>query len=327
MSKSIQAPKDNFSLDIPILSGSEIKLTKFDFSFKKIRILDIQSKKFESYIRRMQPELEGREIPLIKHIAEDIYGKSDKKYAVVPQNPEVQCNQQDLVNVWRFLLIIYPSDLQIQHVIHYYYNGKAFDNPSFSSYHRRRTGEYPGNLLNAEDLEISEVNQFAKKYFDRLNLDNYVGFAIEKYITSFHASHYHYQYLDLCIALESIIVSHQVELSYRLKRTVAILCGKNLSRCDHIFKQLTQIYGFRSTIVHGGKFDDKDIEEYLEVLQAIVSRTLIELIIHNIATTGKLAEIITSLGFGDREKISTGWKGYKLNHYILHKSNWGILKK
>lgn len=183
-----------------------------------------------------------------------------------------------------------------------------------------KRGDYE-NYLFSDDEYLEEINEYIRLVFDRLNLTNYIGIAIENYLTSYSASHIHYQYLTLCIALESIISGNQ-ELIYRIRRSVAILCGKDLFNCHRIYDNLNKLYTLRSKIIHGESFDYKKVAEYLPPLKSIVSRTIIELLIHNIPTNTELNLKITEVGFGDRTKISESWKHFTLNIITHVESNW-----
>lgn len=308
-------------LKIPILTGSAFDLSLFDFSFKDISIFDIQSDGFEKYIENLQPDSKEDNLAFVEEIRKTIFFESDKKYAIVNNNPRTHFNYQDITNVWRLLLIIYPSDLQIEHVIEFDVDKGVIHNSSMSSWIKRMNGQFPGDLLIALQGDVEEVNEFAKNYFDGLNSQNYIGIAIENYLTSFGASHLHYQYLTLCIALESIVHSDN-ELTYRLRRTTAILCGMDSFNCDIIYDNLNHLYKLRSKIIHGAEYDIAKVKEYMQPLKAIVSRTIIELLIHNIPTNKALNEIITRLAFGDRNKISKKWKSYRLNISTVVDLNW-----
>jgi hypothetical protein len=301
---------------VPILSGTYFDLTKFDFSFKDICIYDVQSQAFEKYIQDLQPDNECL-LNFIRDLQKNIHSEYEKKYAIVKNNPRKDFNYQDILNVWRLLLIIYPSNLQIEHVINYYEQDGFIENSSMSYYENRNNGE----SLFALEEDVPEVNEFSKRYFDRLNLQNYIGVAIENYLTSYMASHIHYEYLTLCIALESSIYGNQ-ELTYRLRRTVAVLCGKDVFNCNIIYENLNKLYTLRSKIIHGEEYRIDKVIEYLNPLRAIVSRTIIELMIHNISSNKDLNDIITKLGFGDRSKITADWKSYKLNMSTVVASNW-----
>jgi hypothetical protein len=308
-------------LKIPILTGAAFALTRFDFSFKDITIFDIQSEAFEEYIENLQPDSKEDNLAFIREIRKTIFFDWDKKYAIVNNKPRTRYNYQDITNVWRFLLIIYPSDLQIEHIIEYEIDDGVIHHSSMLSWIKRTSGEYPGNLLVALKEDVDEVNEFAKNYIDQLNLQNYVGIAIENYLTSFGASHLHYEYLTLCIALESIVHGDN-ELTYRLRRTTAVLCGKDAFNCDIIYENLNHLYKLRSKIIHGEEYSMDKVREYLQPLRAIVSRVIIELLIHNIPTNKTLNEIVTRLAFGDRDKISAKWKPYRLNISTVVDSNW-----
>jgi Apea-like HEPN len=305
---------------VPILSGSFFDLQLFDFSFKDIKIIDIDSRRFDYYIKK----LKAYPSPYLKKIKEK-RSSYDKKYAIVKIHPNVDFNYADILNVWKILLIIFPSDLQIEHIIDFTFDNDGYDFNSISSWEKRVTGEYPGQPLYTKETDLLEVNDFIKSVFNRLNQDNYIGIAIENYLTSYNASHFHYQYLALCISLESIVYGSQ-ELTYRLKRSVSILCGESPFNCNMIFNNINKIYKLRSEIIHGESYEITKVKDYLIPLKAIVSRTIIELLIHNIPSNKLLNEEITKIGYGDRNKISSGWKAYELNIHTFIETNWTELK-
>jgi hypothetical protein len=308
-------------ITIPILCNTDFDLSKFDFSFKELQIIDLASEAFETYIRGLQPEFFEQNMMFPREIIKTIHSDFDKKYAVVKTNPKENFNYEDVINVWKLLLIIFPSDLQIEYEITYTYDDNFFQRAYMSKDIRRYTGEYPGNLLISLDENIAEINEFAKTVFDRLKLNNYIGIAIENYITSYSASHEHYTYLTLCIALESTISGNQ-ELLYRIRRTVSVLCGKDTYNCNNIYDNLNKIYSLRSKIIHGEDYKYEKMINYLTPLRAIVSRTIIELLVHNLPTTKELDKKITEIGFGNRNLISENWKHYTLNVMTIVESNW-----
>lgn len=303
---------------ILIISGSDYDLTKFDFSFRDIIIYDTQSEGFEKYIESIQPGYKDHNLSFLHNIKEQIHNKYEKKYAIVKNILNKNSDIHELSNVLKLLLIIFPSDLQIECSIDFF----ELDGILQCSATINSDSVYnPGESLISLDHYVNEINEFIKLSFDRLNNDNYLGFAIENYITSFTASHIHYQYLTLCIALECLIQGNQ-ELTYRLRRTIAVLCGKDVFNCKIIFNNLNKLYSLRSDIIHGEKYHLDKVSEYLKPLQAIVSRAIIELLVHNVPTNKELHEIITELGYGDRAKISQNWKPYELNINTIVASNW-----
>ncbi|MEY4538586.1 MAG: Apea-like [Bacteroidota bacterium] len=310
-------------ITIPILCNSSYNLTKFDFSFKDITIYDISSKKFKEYIKIQQPEFLKANFNFIKPLLGNINSIHDKRYAIVKNDPKTDFNYKDIVNVWKILLIMFPSDLQIEHELDYQFENNFFQRISKSTVERKITGENSENSLMASDDDIEEINEFIKTVFDSLKLDNYLGFAIDNYLTSYSASHFHYQYLTLCISLENIIYGNQ-EITYRLRRNVSILCGQDECSCNIIFENLKKLYALRSKIIHGDSYEIKIVIEYLKPIKSIVSRTIIELLVHNFDKIEKLNHRLTEIGFGDRNKISQGWKHYKLNEQTMVEANWKI---
>src|SRR5690606_34645467 len=114
---------------------------------------------------------------------------------------------------------------------------------------------------------------FISIHFERLKGDNFITLAIESYLTSYSASHFHFQYLTLCMALESVVDGSQ-ELTYRLKRSIGLLCGDKIDSCKRIYNNINKLYKVRSKIIHGEKYDAPKILKYLSPLKSIVSRTI-----------------------------------------------------
>lgn len=310
---------------IPVLANSYFELNKFDFSFKDITIYDISSEEFENYIEKQQPDFKAQNLSFFNSIIESIHSEYDKKYVIVKNNPKENFKYSEIYNVWKILLIIFPSDLQIEYEVAFEYEDDFFQRSYMSTNEKRYTGDYPGDLLISDDEDVPEINEFISTYYENINDDNYIGLAIESYLNSYTASHYHFQYLTLCMSLESIIYGDQ-ELTYRLRRSIGLICGEKPYNCHRIYNNINKLYKIRSKIIHGEKFDVNKIIEYLESLRAIVSRVIIELIVHNVTKKEDLNNRITELGFGDREKISDNWKPYKLNISTFVASNWKELK-
>jgi len=194
-----------------------------------------------------------------------------------------------------------------------------------STFEKRYTGEYPGELLYCDDDKLEEINEFISIHFERLKGDNFITLAIESYLTSYSASHFHFQYLTLCMALESVVDGSQ-ELTYRLKRSIGLLCGDKIDSCKRIYNNINKLYKVRSKIIHGEKYDAPKILKYLSPLKSIVSRTIIELLVHNITDKKELNSKITELGYGGRDKISENWKKYELNILTFADTNWKELE-
>lgn len=123
-------------------------------------------------------------------------------------------------------------------------------------------------------------------------------------------------YLDLCISLESIVNGNS-ELLYKIRRNVAILCGKSEADSWTLFKNIDKIYKLRSQIVHGEDYKIELIEKYLPYLINLVSRLIIEIISLNVKEKNTLNDKMTSIGFGDKIKISSEYKYFQFNPEVL----------
>lgn len=313
-------------IKIPVLSHTAFDLTKFDFSFKDIKILDIQSVEFRDYISSFSKDavFKDNDFSFFEDLIKTVRYAHEKKYAVIKLNPKQNFNYDDIESVWKLLLIIFPGDIQISNIVHYYETedvGGAY----MTQFEEIETGEYPGNLLISDDKDIPEINDFFKNVFDKINQHKtYIGLLIENYLVSFHASHSHYKYLNLCMALESTVHGSE-EVSYKLRRNIAVLCGADYYNSEIIHDNIKKLYSLRSKIIHGENFDIAKVESYIPHITALVSRTIIELLAHNISSSEELNNIITGLGYGERAKISKGWKHYKLNISTVVESNWKSL--
>lgn len=304
---------------IPIFTGIHLDIRQFDFSFKDISIFDFRSKEFKNYLNGLQAELGDEVRRFMRGSHKKIHFPFQVEYAIVKNNPHSDYNYQDFHAIIDFLLIICPSDIHL-----FFELGFDVDNGRFrlevatywdkvGSLRYQNFNDSP--IENLPKFNKYEVEEFAKLYFKAIK-HSYINVAVGSYVSYFRASHLHFRYLSLFMALESTVDGAN-ELSYRLKRNVAILCGDNKLDCFQIYKFLTTTYSLRSKVTHGEKPDFDKIEKYTKPLEAIVSRSIIELIVHNISTCKEFNEITTGLGFGQRNEISKGWSLYTLNEETL----------
>ena len=215
---------------------------------------------------------------------------------------------------YHFLLILFPSSLKIEYILNYQVLEKEIRfESSFKTDEIRRYE--PDNLLFYNEKDISSINKFITSYYDEYLKNNYLKNTIQHYWNGFETNYYHFSFLAFCISLESIINGRN-ELLYRIARSVAIIAGENESKSEILFKNIKLIYDLRSKIIHGTEFDDDLVSEYLKYLQNIVSKIIIELLIHGIENIETLNYKITKIGFGDRNKISNNWKEFAFNQNL-----------
>lgn len=300
-----------------LLAGSKSNLATLDFSHLNIRILALNSDEFDSILKDSSFEEDwyprNRELlfaDIKKDLIEDYMIES--LYVLMPIDLSVIVETKYYYECWTILLIMFPSVLSIYADFMY----QIFDNrylwqigsTQYRFYQKNQFEDY----LHFEESNITSINKFIVLYFSRISNLKYVKSAIDSYKLSFHSNLYSMSYISLCICLETL-VEGSIELSYRIKRTVAVLCSKNENIGLIIFKNIDNIYKLRSKIVHGAEVNSNKIDEYRPYLRMIVSKIIVELIIHNISTLIDLNYKITSIGFGDRQKLSTAYSSLVLS--------------
>jgi hypothetical protein len=307
---------NDMEFKIPILVNAGSDLAKFNFSLVDIKIYDIQSNKFRRFIKDLNPSFYGGNISFFNEIINEKHSANDKKYAIVKNSYFENYSDEEIFDVFYLLKIIFPSELDISHIVNFKIENDFVQRISMTTLAQRYCPE--SKYLFCEVSEFKKINNYIKLVFNNLKTKNYIESAIENYQNSFNASHLHFSFIALCISLENLIDARH-ELTYRLKRLISIICGDNPESCSRIFKNIGEIYNLRSEIVHGGKVTDKKIYEFYEYLQSIVSLTIIELLIHDVSDNIELNKIINTLGFGQRKDISKNWKRYDINSKTLNK--------
>jgi hypothetical protein len=311
------------NFEIIVITNTFHDLSKFDFEFVDLKILDIESKEFREYIAELNPRFDPQNFSFFQSIIDESHNiKENKRYAIFKKNHKENYELRNLYVAYQLLLIIFPSELIIEHSVTFEDEAGFVQRVSMSS--RQNNYSYEYDYLYYDDENLPLINEFIALTFERTKSTSYIGLAIENYVNSYTASHLHFQFITFCMALENIIPGAQ-ELSYRLKRSVAIICGNDKNVCRRIYKNIDTIYKVRSKIVHGDKFDLKAIEPSLIYLNAIVSLLIIELLVHNVDTNIILGERITEIGFGDRILLSENWKEYKLNPITYNQVKYKVL--
>ncbi len=299
-------------MKIPILRGSHFDISKFDFTSHKVEILNIESQEYEKYIEKLNPQAKDYNLRWTKEIIKENEHNSGSSFAIVCTDRIEHFSISKVYDVWKFLLILYPSDLNIQYELHVNSEEGFSQISSYTTYETRTTGEYPGELLICIDSIVPEVNVFIEKYFNSLTTEGFLRLAVESYTTSYYSSHSQHKYLQLMMALESILEGNN-ELSYRLRRSIAVLLGDDVTSCRLIFDNLNKLYDLRSKIIHGENFNYDAINKYLPCLKGIVSKVITELMIHNFPTRKELNQKIDELGFGSKNQISKNWVQTNIN--------------
>jgi hypothetical protein len=285
-----------------IVTNSDSDLTKLKFAGYKI--LNVLSDEFIEFCKKTLT----REEEFLSKIKEEYKYEKRERYAIMSEDitlPAIKKNN----DVYNFLLLLFPSILSVEYILNYQ------TSKEFTRY--LNSFECEIKFINSDHLyfdenNLSDINLFILNYFPNYSESKTLKFSIINYINAFESNMLHFSYVAFCISLEGIIQGNQ-ELMYRIRRAVAIICGYNEESSEVIFENMKKIYDLRSKIVHGEQFSEDLVSEYLYYLECLVSKTIIELLIHNIDDINILSKQITKCGFGEQNKLSTNWREYILN--------------
>lgn len=295
-----------------IIAGSLSDLSKLDFSPFNIQYLDINSTELDKILGIYDKSGNIRE--LLTELKEEFWDK-ERLYITLPVNFSKRVEEDIFWHCWQLLLLLFPSDVKVYSDIQFqffddlvlYWNSNGMYHFSPSGY----DNTYENYLIFHEE-SIPEINKFIQIFCNRFDKLSYIHQAFYSYTGSFSQRFENMEFIGLCMSLEAIVDAH-TELNYRLKRNVAILLGDESDRSQTIFDNIGKIYKLRSKIVHAGKYKDEKVAEYMPYLRTVVSRMIIEVILQNVPTLTELNKKVTSLGFGDREKISSEYEAMNLN--------------
>jgi hypothetical protein len=309
-------------IQIPIVGNTFSDLSRLNFTNFGLKIINIRSNEFREYIRGLNPNRFTWFYEPVRNIISATNRTYDKRFAIINSQDTAQFDYPKLLNVFALILIMFPSDFQITNQLEYHINDPRGETFSTYEWPTRSIAKRYENHLYFHWRHIREINRFIRLVFPRIKSDGYVRIAINHYITSFNTDFYYQQFLTLCMVLETINDSH-TELTYRLKRSTAILIGERPYNCRKIFDNVNKIYALRSKIVHGKRYTHAKIMEYLPMLRAICSRLIVELLVNNIKSDKSLGDKITELGYGQKSQICENYRIFKLNLEVYSKANWG----
>lgn len=298
-----------------VLRGTLSDLSIFNFSNFNAKILEISENEFKQYIEEnSSPSYMDHNWDPFEEILQPLHG-TEKLFAVVPKNILSQFSLDDLLLCYDTLLLLFPSDLSVTYIVDFqiteqhqlYYCGYAD-----YGFHSTGNENYFENYVVFDEQYNSEINEFLRIFKPRYKRIKYVRQALESYVSSFHSPSLQHGFLNLCICLETIIEGN-IEISYRIKHHVAVLCSDNEYNAKNIFNNIGKIYSVRSKIIHGEVVRGGKIIEYLPYLRCLVSRMIIEIILLNIPERKHLDTILTFAGYHKKPTLTNEYKKMTLN--------------
>lgn len=294
----------DFTVLIIANSNSDLSLLKFN----EFKIVNVLSEEFEIFCKKTFT----RESEFLEKIKNDYQYDKTESYAIIKKENK-KFGDRRIYNIYNFLLLLFPSSLLVEYILDY--KIVNHDLRFLSSFHNDRKSYNTAEFLIFSNCDVEAINLFIEKHFENhLNI-NYIKSSILNYINAFDSNYTHFSFIALCICLESV-TNGKTELIYRMARNIAVICGKDEMTSTIIFKNIKKIYNLRSDIVHGSNFSDDTINDYMYYLELICSKLIVELLKHSVNNIDSLNEKITSLGFGERSRISENWKETNFNKKI-----------
>jgi hypothetical protein len=217
---------------------------------------------------------------------------------------------------------MFPSDFQLRSLISF----NEEDADKFTISHWSDNDPYSqwwikGNeagledfLLRFSEAETKNVNDFFQMAWRNLRRLSYLQLAVRTYINSFKLKFLDMKIVSLCITLESL-TNARTEITFQLARACAVINSESTDEGKTIFHNAKQFYSLRSAIVHGDKHHR--LSEYFFNLQALVSRTLVELVALNISDRDRLMALVNQSGYGDKNKWVKSYEKIFSNKKVL----------
>ncbi len=315
-------------LKLPIIIESEgsFDISQLDFSSLGIKVLKMMSPEFMEFITQNSFEHEGKKafsynFRSFQSLNEELHNTTSfvsiPLDAITKQEDYAELNYQ-LQLPYHILQILSPSKIQIKEQVHFDVSDmNELNSSSATVYNFKSTFSYPNKNINIPNIE--GANKLIEKY-SRLKDTTPFKVASESYLTCFEINFYHMQFLSLIMTMESIVQGSQ-ELSYRLKRGIAIICGRDKDSSKRIFDNLSKVYKLRSKIAHGDKYDLETIHGYIPFLINLASLYLFELLNHEIQDKKSLNDKLTEIGFGQGQLLSNNYERIVVDEELFNKVN------
>ena len=153
-------------------------------------------------------------------------------------------------------------------------------------------------LFHLEDSEIENVQKFFET--TRIREDfKYLELALENFDLSYTVNNPSLAFLSLMIASEVLFNPGKGEVTQRISRNFAVLLGNSVDDAKKIQKEIKELYGKRSSLIHSGEVIWNFVGEDDEVakLRNYVRASIKKIIQMNLSKDA-LLDLLNSKGFG-----------------------------
>lgn len=305
----------NETLPIGIFRGAEEDILELNLRSINLKLYNLNSEEFYRVIKKFHPGDPDHITSGMEHFFGTDRVIRDEFYACVPIKKDIPFLNNVYENLEAVLLLMFPSNFRfVGTVVLYSPNEKQkYDNVYFNTvgnYNLLPFTEPNECFLTTGNGNIKDINAFIKLFFNRYQQLPYLNIAMESYIESFKHLNSKMSYVNLFMALDSLIDSTS-ELVHRTSRLLAVVNADTVECGETIYKNFSNFYKLRSGIVHGGAV--KRQQDYYLNVQALVSRTIIELIQLNFPTKPIMNSEVIKSGYSDKPKLNKRYKYYHLN--------------
>jgi hypothetical protein len=311
------------NIRIGIFVGATTDILQVDLSFLNLKFIKLYSDSFMDIIKGFNKNLEiqKKNLSPFEDWKKDKfnYHIEEKTYALIPINMSHEVNGNHPRLIEKIMLIMFPSDFRMFSYIeysNYLYEPheihlSTIAIPNYITSQNRGIKE---GWLSFPSSEISDINFFIRHFIEKQDRLGCLEIALNSYIQSFKQTPIQSSFISLFIALESL-VQESFEITHQISRYCAVINSTSIEVGNTIYKNLKKLYGLRSKIIHGNQYDLTKLHNDLYFkLEAVVSRTLIELVSHEIFDVKSLGKRVNELGFGEKGKLSDSYLSFNINH-------------
>lgn len=147
-----------------------------------------------------------------------------------------------------------------------------------------------------EESEVIELENFIKN--TKLPFVDFLQLAFQSFELSYQTHSDTLSFLSLMISMEIMFhPAQRDELTHRIARNAAVFLGKDKADSNEIFKEIKELYGIRSALVHSGTSKHIDKNELL-LLRKYVRDSIKQFLSLN--KNRDILQTLNTCGFGDR---------------------------
>ncbi len=129
-----------------------------------------------------------------------------------------------------------------------------------------------GQRFIIEDKDIPILQKLLSKDF---KINSIYELAIKNLNLSYDIKNLETRYITLMTALESLFNRGRDQITHIVSRHLAIIVSSNKEDFEENYKNFKELYGKRSTIIHGDKIKDENLEELVLKLENLVRKAIL----------------------------------------------------